>query len=118
VAGRVVLVPIRVEDMTLLVEAVAAGGSENTSTIEKAQEAVIDAFERAQSAIVAVATTTLSTMRRLGKQAVRPDEIQVKFGLKFGAEGSIIVAGISAEATLEVTITYNGDNQGADRHAD
>jgi hypothetical protein len=37
---------------------------------------------------------------------VHPQEVEVKFGLKFAAEGSVIIAGASGEATLEVTLTY------------
>jgi hypothetical protein len=106
-AGRVVLVPMQVGGVTLLVEASAAGGSENTSSrLERAQDAVTDAFDRAQGAIVAVATSTVGTIGELGRRSVHPDEVEVKFGLKFAAEGSVIVAGVSGEATLEVSLTY------------
>jgi hypothetical protein len=106
VAGRVVLVPMRVEGVTLLVEATVAGGSENTSRLDRAQEVVTDAFDRARSAIVAVATSTVDTVGQLGARSVCPDEVQVKFGLKFAVSGSVIVAGASGQATLEVCLTY------------
>lgn len=107
VAGRVVLVPMRVEGVTLLVEASVTGGSEKTSSrLDRAQDAVTDAFDRAQGAIVAVATSTVGTIGQLGRRSVRPDGVEVKFGLKFAAEGSVIVAGASGEATLEVTLSY------------
>jgi len=32
--------------------------------------------------------------------------MQVKFGLKFSAQGNVIVAGAAGEATLEVALTY------------
>jgi hypothetical protein len=105
-AGRVVLVPMQVEGVTLLVEASVTGGSENTSRLERAQDAVTDAFDRAQGAIVAVATSTVGTIGRLAGHSVHPDGVEVKFGLKFAAEGSVIVAGASGEATLEVTLSY------------
>lgn len=107
-AGRVV--PVRVGEVELLVETAPVAGSEPTSTrLDRAGEVVADAFDRAQSAIVAVATSTVDTIGRLGEQAVRPQQVQVKFGLKFTAKGNVIVAEASGEATLEVTLTYNGD---------
>lgn len=110
--GRVVLVPMQVAGVTLLVETSAVGGSENTSSrLDRAQAAVTDAFDHAQAAIVAVATSTVATIGQLGARAVRPDEVEVKFGLKFAAEGNVIVAGASGEATLEVTLTYRQPEQ-------
>lgn len=104
-------VPMQVGGMTLLVEATAVGGSENTSTLGRAQAAVTDAFDHAQAAIVAVGISTVATIGQLGARAVHPQEVEVKFGLKFAAEGSVIVAGVSGEATLEVTLTYKQADQ-------
>ena len=110
--SRAVLVPMQVGGVTLLVEVTAMGGSENTSSrLEHAQDAVTDAFARAQTAIVAVAASTVATIGQMGARSVRPDEVEVKFGLKFAAEGSVIVAGASGEATLEVTLTYKQPDQ-------
>jgi hypothetical protein len=93
--------------MDLLVETMPVTGTEPTSgRLDKAQEAVADAFERAQAAIVAVAESTVATIGRLGERAARPDEMQVTFGLKFSAQGNVIVAGAAGEATLEVALTY------------
>ncbi len=106
-AGRAV--PMQVGGMELLVETmpVVVAGTEPTSgKLDKAQEAVADAFERAQSAIVAVAESTVRTIGQLGKRSAHPDEMQVTFGLKFSAQGNVIVAGASGEATLEVALTY------------
>ncbi|MGH3830265.1 MAG: CU044_2847 family protein [Pseudonocardiaceae bacterium] len=43
---------------------------------------------------------------------MRPDEVKVTFGLKFSAQGNVIVAGASGAATLEVTLTYRADPEG------
>ena len=43
---------------------------------------------------------------------MRPDEVEVRFGLKFSAQGNVIVAGAAGEATLEVTLTYRHDPPG------
>ncbi len=110
--GRVIT--LRVGDVELLVEAAPVAGSEQTSTrLERAHDTVAEAFDRAQSAIVAVASSTVSTIGQLGQHSVCPREVQVKFGLKFSAHGNVIVAGVSGEATLEVTLTYETDRGGA-----
>jgi hypothetical protein len=98
---------MHVAGVELLVETTPVAGTEPTSgRLDKAQEAVADAFERAQTAIVAVAESTVRTIGRLGERAARPDEMQVTFGLKFSAQGNVIVAGAAGEATLEVALTY------------
>ena len=110
-AGRAVV--MRVGGMDLLVETMPVAGTEQTSgKLDRAQEAVADAFERAQSAIVAVAESTVRTIGQLSKRSVHPDEMQVTFGLKFSAQGNVIVAGAAGEATLEVALTYRGAPDG------
>ena len=112
-AGRPVV--MRVGGMDLLVETMPVTGTEQTSgKLEKAQEAVAGAFDRAQLAIVAVAESTVQTIGQLGKRSVHPDEMQVTFGLKFSAQGNGIVAGAAGEATLEVALTYRCASAGAD----
>ena len=106
-AGRVM--PLNVDGVELWVETTPVAGSEPTSTrLDRAGEAVTEAFDRAQSAIVAMATATVGTIEELGKRSARPRQVQVKFGLKFTAKGNVVVAEASGEATLEVTLTYGG----------
>jgi len=112
VAGRVVT--MQVSGVDLLVETAVVAGSEPTAArLDRAQEAVTDAFGRARHAIVAIAESTVSTIGELGQAAVRPDEMEVRFGLKFSAQGNVIVAGAAGEATLEVTLTYRPDRHKA-----
>lgn len=107
VAGQVMA--LTVDGVELWVETTPVAGSEPTSTrLDRAGEAVTGAFDRAQAAIVAMATATVATIDQLGQRAARPQQVQVKFGLKFTAKGNVIVAEASGEATLEVTLTYNG----------
>jgi hypothetical protein len=110
---------MQVGGIELLVETVTIGGSEPTSGLaSSAQKAVIDAFGRAQHAIVAVAEATMQTISDMGRRAVRPDELEIKFGLKFSAQGNVIVAGAAGEAALEVTMTYRASlsEAGEDGH--
>ena len=104
--SRVATIPIQIDGVDLLLETTVPPGTEQTSRLDRAQTAVADAFDRAQDAILAVASSTATTINRLGERAISPNEVQVMFGLKFSAQGNVIVAGASGEATLEVTLTY------------
>jgi hypothetical protein len=105
---------MRVGGVDLLVETTTVAGTEQTSAmLDKAAGAVAQAFDRAQAAIVAVATSTVSTIGQLGRRSVHPEEVTVTFGLKFSAQGHVIVAGAAGEATLEVTLTYRRAPEGA-----
>lgn len=102
--------PVRVGDIELLVETVPVAGTQATSAASRIADAadnVRDAFVRAQSAIVEVAASTMQVIEEAGRRAARPDTMEVEFGLKFSANGSVIMAGVSGEATLSVKLTYN-----------
>lgn len=104
---------MRVGGVELLVETAPVAGSEQTSALDRAQAAVAEGFDRAQAAIVAVADSAVSTIGQLAERSVRPDEVEVRFGLKFSAQGNVIVAGAAGEATLEVALTYRRGELGA-----
>ena len=104
-AGR--LIPVRVGDIEIEVEAVRVAGTEPTSgKAAKAAESVRDAFSRAQETIIEVAKSTAEMIDRAGT-AVRPDRVEVEFGLKFSASGGVIMAGVAGEASLTVTLGYD-----------
>jgi hypothetical protein len=105
VAGR--LIPVQVGDVLIEVEAVPVAGTEPTSgRVGKAAESVLEAFDRAQDAIVAVAKSTAQVIEKAGA-AARPDRVEVEFGLKLSASGGVIMAGVAGEATLKVTLGYD-----------
>ncbi|MFG2128782.1 CU044_2847 family protein [Streptomyces sp. NPDC048751] len=102
-------IPVQVGGIEVLVEAtpVRMPGSEPTAAGPgQLTERVRDAFGQAQSTIVEIAASTVTAMQRAGR-AVRPDAMEVEFGLRFSAKGDIIVAGASGEATLKVKLTYD-----------
>ena len=103
-AGR--LIPVRVGDIEIEVEAVPVAGTEATSgRAERAAGSVLGAFGRAQDAIIEVARSTAQMIEKAGA-AARPDRVEVEFGLKFSASGGVIMAGIAGEASLKVTLTW------------
>jgi hypothetical protein len=105
VAAR--LIPVRVGNIEIEVEAVPVAGSEATSgRTAKAAGSVVDAFGRAQDAIIEVAKSTAQMIEQAGA-STRPDRVEVEFGLKFSASGTVIMAGVAGEASLKVTLSYD-----------
>jgi hypothetical protein len=112
-------IPLQLGGTEVLVEVTPVVGSEPTSAkLDRAREAVADAFDKVQTTIVAIAESTVGTINHLAKRSAHPDEMEVKFGLKFSAQGNVIVAGAAGEASLEVTMTYRRDVGGADLGGD
>jgi hypothetical protein len=116
VAGQ--LIPVRVGEIEVLVETMPVAGTQPTSVLGKRSSEVVDqmgnAFDRAQTAILNIATSTAQVMEKAARTAVHPETLAVEFGLKFSAQGDIIVAGAAAEASLKVTLTF-AHPQGAGR---
>jgi hypothetical protein len=100
-------ITVRVGDIELEVEAVPVAGTEETwGGAEKAAGSVLDAFGRAQDAIIEVAKSTAQMIEKAGA-AARPDRVDVEFGLKFSASGTVIIAGVAGEASLKGTLGYD-----------
>jgi hypothetical protein len=103
-AGK--LIPVRVGDIQIEVEAVPVAGTEPTSgTTARAAGNVLEAFGRAQDAIIEVAKSTAQMIDKAG--VARPARVDVEFGLKFSASGTVIMAGVAGEASLKVTLGYD-----------
>lgn len=102
------LIPVRVGDVQIEVEAVPVAGSELTSSgkASRVAENALEAFGRAQDAIVEVAKSTARMIERAGAKA-RPDRVEVEFGIKFSASGTVIMAGVAGEGSLKVTLCYD-----------
>ena len=66
---------------------------------------MLEAFGRAQDAILEVAKSTAGMIEKAG--AARPDRVDVEFGLKFSASGGVIMAVVAGEASLKVTLGYD-----------
>src|SRR3984885_8437608 len=81
-------------------------GTEATSGLPgKVAGNALEAFSRAQEAIIEVAKSTAEMIEKAGP-AARPDRLEVEFGLKFSASGGVIMAGEAGEASLKVTLSY------------
>jgi Trypsin-co-occurring domain 1 len=105
VSGRPIVV--RVGDVELEVETVVVAGSEATAgRAARMAGNALEAFSRAQDVIVEVAKSTAEMIGSM-TGAVRPDSVEVEFGLKFSASGGVIMAGVAGEASLTVTLGYD-----------
>jgi len=100
---------ITVGGVDLLVVSVVVPGSENTGALDRAGASVLGSLDRAHDAVVQVAQRVAATVKELSVRSIHPDEVQVEFGLTFGTNGNIIIAGADVQASLKFTITYNGD---------
>jgi hypothetical protein len=107
-------IEVRVGEARLLVETIPVSGSELTSgRLNRASGHVLEAFERAQDAIVDVASSAVQVMGKAAARAARPDRLEIEFGLGFSAQGDVIVAGVAGHASLLVRLVYDrADQQG------
>jgi Trypsin-co-occurring domain 1 len=101
------LILVKVGDIEIEVEAIPVAGTQPTSgRAARATGNVLEAFGRAQDAIIEVAKSTAQMIDKAGA-AARPDRVDVEFGLKFSASGTVIMAGVAGEASLKVTLGYD-----------
>jgi hypothetical protein len=98
------VVPVRFGGVDLLVEAtqVRLVGDEETSAASR----VADAYERAEAAVLGVASSVAGTIGKLVKEGRRPSGVEVEFGLSVSLEGTVMVVKGTSEANLSVKLTY------------
>jgi Trypsin-co-occurring domain 1 len=103
--GTRVVVPVRFGGVDVLVQAtpVTVVGSQPTSAATR----VVDAYQRAEAAVLGVASSVADTVNRLVEQGKHPRQVQVEFGVSVSVEGDVVVVKGATEATLAVTLTYD-----------
>lgn len=102
------IVPVNFGGVELSVEVTAVAGSEQTSSrATKAVGGVIDVVDELRDAIVGVTTSMATAVEKARAQVSQPDHVEVAFGVKISASGSLIVAGLAAESTLNVKLVYD-----------
>lgn len=98
-------IPVTIEGQQLYIEIEPQYGSESTSTRGTSPAKLDEVFENAKSSIVAVCQSMVDTVRKVDA-AITPDEFSLEFGIKFKADGSILLASVSTEASLTVKMVY------------
>ncbi|GLY51638.1 CU044_2847 family protein [Lentzea sp. NBRC 102530] len=108
-AGK--LVPMWIGDVEVEVETLAGPWSEDTSALDEAGKRVLDAFAIAREVIVGAAIATAETAGKIAARSVRPDKLEVEFGLGYSIKGNVVVVSGHADATLKVKLTYDAPDQ-------
>lgn len=96
------IAPLSIGDREILVEVVTPTGSQPTSRLQDAAGRVVDAFGEVEQAVRAICGRLIS----IADELPEPADVEVQFGLKFTAEGNVVLAGASAEASLSITVKY------------
>lgn len=78
--------------------------------VDNVKQKATDAFHSALGTIGALATATANSLRGLDEASV-PDEIQLRFGMKLTGEYGAVVAKVSGETQISVTLTYKSKDQ-------
>lgn len=84
----------------------------STRSFNSGSDATEKAKEKFEQSITVLQNVSQAVIGKLNAttQALKPDEIEIKVGLKFSAEAGAFIAKTSAEGNLEVTIKWKNDN--------
>ena len=108
------IIPARIGQEDVLVEAVVVPGTEKLSSKGRAVDKVQTMLDGAQSVIRSFAEETAGTVARIRRTVGSPEEVSVALGLSFATTGKIIIASSTASASITVTLTYkDGEDDGA-----
>lgn len=108
------IIPARIGQEDVLVEAVVVPGTEKLSSKARAVDRVQTMLDGAQSVIRSFAEETAGTVARIRQTVGSPDEVSVALGLSFATTGKIIIASSTASASITVTLTYKAAKSGGD----
>ena len=112
------IIPARIGQEDVLVEAVVVPGTEKLSSRSRAVDRVQTMLDGAQSVIRSFAEETAGTVARIRQTVGSPDEVSVALGLSFATTGKIIIASSTASASITVTLTYRAAKDGEDGEDD
>ena len=108
------IIPARIGQEDVLVEAVVVPGTEKLSSRSRAVDRVQTMLDGAQSVIRSFAEETAGTVAQIRRTVGSPDEVSVALGLSFATTGKIIIASSTASASITVTLTYRAAKGGED----
>ena len=108
------IIPARIGQEDVLVEAVVVAGTEKLSSKARAVDKVQTMLDGAQSVIRSFAEETAGTVAQIRRTVGSPDEVSVALGLSFATTGKIIIASSTASASITVTLTYKAAKDGED----
>ena len=85
-------------------------GTRQFGTGNTPSEKTKEKFEQSIEVLQSVSKSVISQLNNAA-EALKPDEIEIKLGVKFSAEAGAFIAKTSAEGNLEVTITWKKENK-------
>lgn len=100
-----ILVPIDGEPIWVEVEPQSQYGSQPTTSAEKVMKQTKEMFDHAQTTIALVSSKLARSIKNMD-QALAPETFELEFGLKFSAEGTVMLASATAECALKVKMSY------------
>jgi hypothetical protein len=89
-------------DLLMQATRVTAAGSQPTS----ASARVADVYERAEPVIIRIASAVAGTVAKLAQEPVKPQGVELNFGLSVSIEGDIVLLKGTTEATMAITLSY------------
>jgi hypothetical protein len=98
---------MRFGDSDVWVSVVQLPGTQDTSSADRLRDRAVDALERAQAAIEAVARSSAKTVGKLKAAAASPSNVEIELGLAFTAQGGVVVAGGGVQASIVVHLSYD-----------
>lgn len=106
------LVEFQSEFGTILIESeeTSKGGTRSFSSEDTVADRATEKFEQSINVLQSVSKSIIGKLNDV-KDALKPDEIEIKVGLKFTAEAGAFIAKTSAEGNLEVTIKWKNENK-------
>lgn len=105
-------IPVMLNGTQIYVEPVIQAGSQAMGRLSDAREQVMDVASDLDKTIASLAASGVNAILRQQNTIQRPEAFEIEFGLKFSAEGRILVAGASADASLVVRLKYSiGDDK-------
>jgi hypothetical protein len=112
-------IPVLIEGEEIYIEVADVYGAQKTGVGSKFVEGTEQAFDRAMNTIGSVSRQLVATVGNL-KEASRPEEFSLEFGVKFKLDGKVVIASTSGEASLVVKMLYkpNSLHEGASDSGD
>jgi hypothetical protein len=99
------LIPVKIGDASVLVEVAVIAGSEETSS--GMTDRINAGYEHLETVILQMSESIAETIGKLRDRAAAPARVDVEFGLKFTAKGTVFVAEASGESAVKILISYD-----------
>ena len=91
----------------IFVEVDSFSGYQGTVEVSSSNDLVVKSTKKFSEALSTVKNISHKVIDSISGMTVRPDEIELKLGIKFSAEAGVVVAKTSTEGNIELTVKWN-----------